>query len=270
MTSASDNLAAENRDNTQVHFTPDGMLAQATPFLNLPWLKHGSTTRSFSPPHASRTHELQHLRKYLELPTTTPIVHAEQKHTAHVAVFKPQDLAQLSDDYRHVYRQTDAIVCTYPGIMLAILTADCAPVFIVDTHTRNIALAHAGWKGTLGRIVEGTVASLLKQGSRAADLLAWVGPMISPCCYEVSPELVEQFREEFSDAAAVGCPVSEGRMLDLVSLNVYQLERAGVSRQNIFRSGVCTQHEKHNFYSYRGDAGTTGRIISCLYTKPDA
>ena len=92
--------------------------------------------------------------------------------------------------------------------------------------------------------------------------------MISGCCYEVSPEMIEQFSAGFEDAIAAGVRFVEGRMLDLVNLNAWQAEHAGIPPVNVHRSGVCTMHEKGTFYSYRGDAGTTGRIISAIYAEP--
>ncbi len=252
----------------QLEFSADGMLARAVPLSQFPWLKHGCTMRTFSPPDANRAHELQHLRRYLELPDETPILHAEQKHTAHVALFKPEDLEHLTHDHRHVYRQTDGIACAEAGQMLAILTADCAPIFIVNAKTRAIALVHAGWKGTAGRIAEHAVDVLIKSGSKVEELVTWIGPMIGGCCYEVSPEMITHFREQFADASGAGVEFANGRQLDLVALNAFQLQRAGVPADNVHSSNVCTLHAKGQFYSYRGDAGTTGRIISTMYATP--
>ncbi|MGI8907354.1 MAG: peptidoglycan editing factor PgeF [Candidatus Sumerlaeaceae bacterium] len=244
------------------------LIAQAPPLLQFPWLNHGCTTRHFSPPDANRADELQHLRRSLALPEDTPILHAEQKHTSRVAVFRPEDLRQLTTDHRHVYRMSDGIISAHPGVMLAILTADCAAIFLADKRIHAIGLVHAGWKGTLGRIAEHAVGAMIREGSNAADVVAWIGPMIGACCYEVSPEMVEQFAAEFRDAADAGIQFTYGRHLDLVALNAYQLRIAGIPAANIHRSGVCTQHQKNTYYSFRGDLGTTGRIISALYCEP--
>lgn len=263
-------IAPPSNTEHRIRISNDGLIAQAAPLMHLPWLKHGCTTRAFSPPDANRAHELQHLRRYLCLPENTPILHAEQKHTTHVAVYKPSDLSHITHDRRHVYRQTDGIVSTCPGVMIAILTADCAPVFLVDTRTRSVGLVHAGWKGTLGRIAQRAVLAMTENGSRAEDLLAWIGPMIGGCCYEVGSDMIDQFSAEFTDAEKAGIRFRNGRLLDLVALNAFQLRQAGIAAPRVYQSGACTLHEKSTFYSYRGDAGTTGRIISAIYAQPDS
>jgi len=245
-------------------FDSSGLILHAAPLTEFSWLRHGSTTRQFSPADADRTGELHHLRRHLALPDSTPIIHAQQKHTASVGVVDEDVLGKLTEDRRFVFAETDAIVCSCAGVMLAILTADCAPVFIVDQRTRCIALAHAGWKGTYGRIVQNTVRTMVRQGSRVEDLVAWVGPMISGCCYEVSREMVEEFREGFPDAVAAGVEFNHGRHLDLVTLNAWQLRDCGLAPEHVHTSGVCTMHANDRFYSYRGDNGTTGRIISAM------
>lgn len=245
-------------------FDKERLIAQALPLLQFPWLVHGSTTRHFSPANANRAYELHHLRSHLQLSLDVPIFHAEQKHTSNVGVVRPEHLQQLTDDNRHVFPQTDAIVCPMAKVMIAILTADCAPVFFVDPVTRIIALTHAGWKGTLARIVQKTVEQMTRLGSERKDIVTWVGPMIGGCCYEVSPEMVEQFQSEFREATDHGITIAKGRNLDLVALNTWQLQDAGVAPEHIHQSGICTLDQKDTFYSYRGDSGTTGRIISAM------
>lgn len=254
-----------SRDVSETYqFDNERLVAQALPLLQFPWLQHGSTTRHFSPADANRARELHHLRSHLQLPQDTPIFHAEQKHTSNVGMVKPEHVQQLTEDNRHVFLQTDAIVCPLAGVMIAILTADCAPVFFVDPVKRVTALAHAGWKGTFARIVQNTVDGMLQLGSRRENIVTWVGPMIGGCCYEVSPEMIEQFSAEFQQAIDQGITIARGRHLDLAALNTWQLQDAGLAPENIHQSGICTFDQKHTFYSYRGDNGTTGRIISAM------
>src|SRR5690606_29421128 len=111
-----------------------------------------------------------------------------------------------------------------------------------DRHTRTVGIAHAGWKGTLERIVEKTVQVIIDTGSRPKDLIAWVGPMAGGCCYEVSPEMITMFEAEFHDIATRGHAIASERYLDLATINAAQLELAGLSKSQIFRSNLCTIH----------------------------
>src|SRR6202047_1693190 len=96
----------------------------------------------------------------------------------------------------------DASVTKSAGLLLAVQTADCVPILLVDPKKRAVAAIHAGWRGTLGRTAEKTVGEMRKQfGSEPADVLAALGPSIGPCCYEVGTELVTKFTSQFADAA---------------------------------------------------------------------
>ncbi|HQZ17358.1 MAG TPA: polyphenol oxidase family protein, partial [Vicinamibacteria bacterium] len=87
----------------------------------------------------------------------------------------------------------DASITGQPGTLLAIETADCLPVLIVDPVRRQVAAAHAGWRGTVARVAQSAVRAMVDAGSNAADLLVALGPSIGPCCYEVGPEVEAAF-----------------------------------------------------------------------------
>lgn len=232
----------------------------------LPWLRHGCTTRLLSPVRRERIDDVRCFQDALGLPPL-PIVFANQKHTNHVHTISPEETNSTLSPF--VHDATDGFVCTQAGVTVAVFTADCCPVFIVDTRTKAFALVHAGWKGTFSRIVEEAVRQLHSLGSTTEDLLAWIGPAIGPCCYEVSEEMIADFTREFADASAAGIDFSNGRLLDLTGLNRYQLEHAGLLRDRITLSGVCTQHSSTEFFSYRADGPRAGRIISLITVIPD-
>lgn len=233
------------------------------------WLRHGSTTRGGLEPHEDRAVDVARVMERAGLPPL-PIVHAHQKHTANVALVDPAMGRSLSAGRVHAFEETDAIVCAAPGVVTAVFTADCVPVFLVDTRRRIIALAHAGWKGTLGRIAGRTVRVMMDAGSDAADITAWIGPCISGGNYEVSAEMVAEFSQEFGDATTAGVPFASGRLLDLPALNVFTLAQSGLDPDRIHRSGICTFGERSRFYSYRGDGGTRGRIVSFMVVLDQA
>jgi hypothetical protein len=136
--------------------------------------------------------------------------------------------------------EADVLMAREPGPVLAILTADCAPVLVIGT--RGAAIAHAGWRGLVAGAIENAVAAV------APVAAAWVGPCIHACCYEVGPEVVAAFR-------AAGLPVSATDRVDPAQAAGFALRRAGVDR--IVIADVCTACNP-DWYSYRRD-GVTGR-----------
>jgi polyphenol oxidase len=243
-------------DTEEIVFSP--ALAQ------IPWLRHGSTTRNFSPAQADRNEELRSLRRSLRIEDSAPIVRGDQRHTDVVGIADEAAAAKAAESGFFVYPSTDAIVTRVPGIMIAILTADCAPLFLADPQERVIGVVHAGWRGSFARIAEKAVTAMVGLGADKSRLIAWIGPMIGGCCYEVSEELAQQFVDEFSDHPTGPSAFAKGRLLDLQELNAQQLIRAGLHPDHVSKSGLCTMHRREQFYSYRADQGTTGRIISAM------
>jgi hypothetical protein len=145
----------------------------------------------------------------------------------------------------------DALLENTPGAVVAVKTADCVPVLLIDPEHRAVAAVHAGWRGTVARIVPGAVAALGERfGSRAADLHAAIGPAIGKCCYEVGEEVAARFGET-------------GRAhIDLAGTVRRQLEAAGVGARRIYLAGLCTRCHAERFHSFRRDAEAAGRLYS--------
>jgi hypothetical protein len=174
-----------------------------------------------------------------------------------------------------------------PGVLLAVQTADCVPILLVDPKKRAVAAVHAGWRGTLARIAQKTIGRMrFEFGSKPADLLAAVGPSIGPCCYEVGAELVSKFTAQFADAADYfdeprsgeepnplqwlnmappgHQPPPKNVHLDLRKANRSQLLAAGLRARNIFTSNVCTSCRSDLFFSYRKEGALSGRLLSVI------
>ena len=156
----------------------------------------------------------------------------------------------------------DALLENTPGAVVAVKTADCIPLLLVDPSHRAVAAVHAGWRGTVARIAQGAVAALGAQfGSRAGDLHAAIGPAIGKCCYEVGPDVAARFGVE-------------GRAhIDLAETVRRQLEEAGVGGRRIYMSGLCTKCREEEFHSFRRDGAAAGRLYSfagILETGPAA
>ena len=145
----------------------------------------------------------------------------------------------------------DALLENLPGSVVAVKTADCIPVLLVDERSRAVAAVHAGWRGTAARIVAGAVASMAARfGTRPQDLHAAIGPGIGKCCYEVGPEVAAQFG-------------GQGRgHIDLADANRRQLEESGVTPHRIYASNLCTMCRGEEFDSFRRDQKAAGRMYS--------
>jgi len=203
-------------------------------------------------------------------------------------------LSQIHSDVVHVFEarppvpcRGDAAATNRPGLLLAVQTADCVPILLVDSKNRTVAAVHAGWRGTLGRIVTKTIGKMQMQfGTKPADLLAAIGPSIGGCCYEVGTEVAAEFRSQFPNAskwfdelrtgdepnplqwlnmAPPGHqPPPKNVLLDLRKANRAELLEAGLLPQNISVSELCTACRRDLLFSYRKEAGITGRLMSVI------
>jgi polyphenol oxidase len=181
----------------------------------------------------------------------------------------------------------DGLITATPGLFLGIQAADCLPVILVDPKRRAVGVFHAGWRGTVKRIVEKGVGEMHRHfGSRPHDLKAAIGPGIHACCYEVGTEVREKFQSQFSYAAKLFREVEErdpvrekypmlfltarapghsilpkNIFLDLVEANRQQLLAAGVLGRSIEASPLCSNCRPDLLFSYRAEKGKTGRMM---------
>ncbi len=160
--------------------------------------------------------------------------------------------------------RADASVARRPGVVCAVMTADCLPVLFCDDEGEVVAAAHAGWRGLVAGVLEATVA---RMGVAPSNVLAWLGPAIGPAAFEVGGEVRAAFLD--SDPAAADAFVSSAEpgkwLADLYALARLRLVRAGVSR--IYGGGECTYSDSLRFYSYRRE-GATGRFASLVWREP--
>jgi YfiH family protein len=184
----------------------------------------------------------------------------------------------------------DGMITNAPGLLLAIKTADCVPVLVADVKRRVVGAFHAGWRGTVARVVEKGVGEMRREfGSKPSDLRAAIGPCVRKCCYAVGAEVRAEFESQFAyahelfeevfDANAIHIKYpmlflnqrapGHGDLgpeihLDLVAANQRQLEDAGVRREHITVVDGCTACDTTRFFSYRAEFGKTGRMMAVI------
>jgi hypothetical protein len=156
-----------------------------------------------------------------------------------------------ADGRRGVITQADALLEDTPGSVVAVKTADCIPILLVDERRRAVAAVHAGWRGTVAHIAAKAVEALAaRYGTAPADVHAAIGPGIGVCCFEVGPEVAVEFGEQ-------------GRThIDLTEVNRRQLLESGVTPERIYASNLCTMCRPAEFHSYRRDREVAGRLYS--------
>ena len=186
--------------------------------------------------------------------------------------------------------QGDGLITNRSGMVLAVRVADCLPVLMADPVRRAVGAFHAGWRGTLARIVEKGVGEFRRQfGSDPADMQAAIGPGIHRCCYQVGEDLRDKFGSQFayagelfeevfsSDPVRRKCPLlfmnqrapghgepPRAAHLDLVEANRRQLLEAGVRQENIWISDLCTSCRTDLLFSHRREKGVTGRMVGAI------
>lgn len=290
--------------------TPKLNILRARQFEDVPWLVHGFSTRAGGHSRAYRKCDLnlgftkEDLRPAVErnraaflrelgaisrgrrgsrkpVNSLWPIITLRQVHS---------DLIRRVDAFSDDPLVGDGLITAVPELLLAIQTADCLPVIIVDTRRRAVGVFHAGWRGTMKRIVEKGIGEMVRCfGSRPRDMKAAIGPGIQSCCYEVGEEVRTKFESQFAYAAGLfhevkdSDPVREKYpllfltarapghselpkkiFLDLVKANRQQLIAAGVPKRNIESSTFCTNCHPELLFSYRSERGRTGRMMAAV------
>lgn len=213
----------------------------------------------------------------------------QQRHTPIIRLIERAE--QAADDFlQPATMRGDAVITDVPGVLLTVQTADCVPVLLFDPQRRAVAAFHAGWRGTLARIVERGVGTMRRQyGSDPANVLAAIGPSIGPESYSVGEEVRHEFESQFAYADALfrdvydsdpvrekypllfltarapgHSPIGPQLHLDLWEANRRQLMDAGVAEANITMTAQDTAADTGRFFSHRAEDGFTGRMMSVI------
>jgi polyphenol oxidase len=175
--------------------------------------------------------------------STGDFVYARQVHGTGVHVVGGQDRGRGTLSVDDSIPDTDALVTTTRGVVLAILTADCVPIVLHDPVAGVLACVHSGWRGTVARIAAATVAAMEKLGSRPADIIAGVGPAIDPASYQVGPDVHAAFgtdAESLLRPDPAAAPADPRWLLDLWTANRLVLTEAGLREENVHVTDIPT------------------------------
>lgn len=277
---------------------------QAANLKKIRWLVHGFSTRAggSSRCYGGRTLNLgltkedatatveKNRRRFLlalgaaEGRASWPLVTLKQIHSDRIHVVNSRTPARLVGD---------GVITNLSRVAIAVQTADCFPVLLVDQRNRTIGAFHAGWRGTVQRIAEKGLGIMRHEyGTRPQDVLAAIGPGIQKCCYEIGEEVHAQFESQFADTQELfhekyapdpirqkypllflnvrppGHGDSPNKMyLDIAEANRRQLLAGGVPEKQITVMQHCTSCNTRRFFSHRAEKGVTGRMMAVIGLK---
>lgn len=195
---------------------------------------------------------------------------SDQTHTTNVRLVTEKDRGKGVTRQRD-YSDVDGLVTDVPGLILSTFYADCVPLLFFDPIHRAIGCSHSGWRGTAGEMGRVTVEAMEKYfGSRPEDIRAAVGPSICRDCYEVGEEVAEEFENLFSgEAGEVLIEKGNGKyLLDLWKANEKVLLSAGIRKEHLAVTDICTCCNPEYLFSHRASRGKRGNIGAFIMLKP--
>ena len=197
------------------------------------------------------------------------LVMPRQTHSCRVAVIDKHYRSLDIDKQEIALEGVDALVTSLPGVVIGVNTADCVPIVLADEQAGVIAVAHAGWRGTVGRIAAVTIEEMCRRGAHVEDVVVTMGPSICQECFEVGDEVVEAFEKaHFNLGAIVKRNAVTGKAhIDLRAANRDVLIAAGVPVRNIAVSQQCSRCEHERFFSARRLGINSGRTFTGIYRK---
>ncbi|SDY44589.1 conserved hypothetical protein [Proteiniborus ethanoligenes] len=164
------------------------------------------------------------------------------------------------------FKEIDGLLTNVKGIMLFTFYADCVPLFFLDRAKKVAGVAHAGWKGTVAKIGEKMIKTMVSTySSNPEDILVGIGPSIGTCCYSVKKDVHDQFNNNFINTIGIFSNQDIYTwQLDLWKANEIILKENGILSRNITISNLCTSCNTEKFFSYRNEQGNTGRMAAFI------
>ena len=198
------------------------------------------------------------------------MVLSQQTHTTNIRIVTDEDRGKGITRERD-YTDIDGLITNVPGICLVTTYADCVPLYFLDPVKKVIALSHSGWRGTVGKIGKKTVELMHDNfGSDPADILAAVGPSVCQDCYEVSADVIDRFKEVFDRSVwdELFYEKPDGKhQLDLWKANEKIFLEAGIRKDHIAVTNVCTHCNSEILYSHRAMGDKRGNLCAFLALK---
>lgn len=197
------------------------------------------------------------------------IVTSDQTHTANVRLVTEKDRGNGITKPRP-YADVDGMITNVPGLVLATFYADCVPLYFIDPVHRAIGLSHSGWRGTVAKIGAVTIRRMQEEfGSEPSEIYAAVGPSICQDCYEVSEDVADAFKEAFpGHADEILLDKKNGKyQLDLWRANEIVLTEAGVLKEKIAVTNICTCCNPDLLFSHRASHGKRGNLGAFIYLR---
>lgn len=190
-------------------------------------------------------------------------VYGEQTHETNIKLIRIHEKKQDFIPTFSELKRTDGFITKNTGILCTAYFADCVPLYFFDPITKSIGIAHAGWKGTVHKIAGKMVGTLKRIGVDPNHLLVVIGPSISQEKYTVDKNVIRYIDEKYKTSTVYKTGKNQ-YLLNLKQLNVEILLQSGVLRHNIDVTNYCTFTDQNLFYSYRRDAGQTGRMLGYI------
>lgn len=273
----------KTKDHRQVFYIEDSSADGGIPLLkfhlfdSLQMVDYGITTRSggvsqgiFSTLNLSYTRgddktavdENYHRTAVSLHADASDFVLTDQTHTVHVRKVTRADRGKGIIRERD-YQDVDGLITNEPDLVLAAFFADCVPLLFIDPVHRAVGVSHSGWRGTVARMGRETICAMQNAyGSRPQELYCAIGPSVCQDCYEVSADVAERFLEEFPQAGSSLCrPGALGKFqLDLWKANALVLLEAGVLKEHLAVTNICTCCNPGLLFSHRASRGKRGNF----------
>lgn len=251
------------------------MIVTLSKLSEIPYISHGFTLKKLDNgqdfnfninQNIQPEENLKKLTQFIGNPAC-PVITCRQVHSnkiirVNLIKSNPQEIREM---------EGDALITNQPNVIIAVLTADCLPILLLDKKQKSIGAIHAGRIGTMLSIVEEAIKQMkIHFGTRPENLIAGIGPGIKKCCYEVDKTTALFFKKNFpySDRIIASHDRNSSKFtIDLFEANLQQLIGNGVPKKNITSLGQCSSCKNDLFFSYRADKNNTGRMLGFIMLR---
>ena len=213
-------------------------------------------------------HQSENLNLLKKKLNSTDLIIPFQTHGTEIGIINEDFIQKNFAERADLLNGVDALITKEPNVCIGVTTADCVPLIFYDPQLEVIAVAHAGWRGTCGRIAEKVVKRMQEEfGSHPQHINVVIGPSISGTVYNVGNELIDNFSSAGFPVAEIFNTNNELIYLDLWKANQWLLESTGVPAERIQISEICTYTQHEKFFSARRLGIKSGRMLSAIMLK---